>query len=105
MITALIWVVFVPGCCVNLLAAFHTVRHGSVWLFPDRAFARMPNTTLYVDTHTHTHTHALPFRYVHTHTHTHTQMGRGHRRHLQGCCRCLTFIFEAMTYTCTQDTR
>ena len=46
----LIWVVFAVSVCLNLLAVAHSYRvgpHGDIWLFPDHAFARLPNTTLY----------------------------------------------------------
>ena len=49
-IIALTFVNCMVSTCLNLLAVEHTLRtgpHAESWLFPDRAFKRLPNTTLY----------------------------------------------------------
>ena len=50
MLVATIWAGFAVGTYLNASATVHTMRHGplgEVWLFPDRAFEHLPNTTLY----------------------------------------------------------
>ena len=47
---ALIWATCALTLCLNVPAAAHAIRNGplgEVWLFPDRAFEHLPNTTLY----------------------------------------------------------